>query len=359
MLTFCRNGLLALASLLCAWPLQAAPLLPVRIAIVSFTQGGQPVFGGIAGRVVEEGWLQQALRERGAELQWQALPHANAGPQINEGFANGSLDFAVRGDLPSVIALAGGVPGKLVVPGGNGDNVYLVVPAHSSATTVEDLKGKRLALHRGRPWEFAFSQFLASKGLSLADFKISNLNPQVGAAAVSAGKVDAAVLLSESYLLEDKQVAKVIWSTKQGSNDWRLVSDLWATDRFVNDHADLTQLVANAWVRAAGWIAQEQNADAFYRYASRAGTPESVLRRESQGDPVPWAQRWAPKTDAQLLAHYNALSQYALDNKLVRAKVDIAPALATHFTRQALLEQNLQHTWPALDTAQNATGVTP
>ena len=88
----------------------------VRIGIVSFTQGGKPVFGGIPGRVIEEGWLEQELKKRGVTLEWQALPHANAGPQINEGFSNNSLDFAVRGDLPSVIALAGGVPGKLVSP---------------------------------------------------------------------------------------------------------------------------------------------------------------------------------------------------------------------------------------------------
>lgn len=345
MLTFCRQGLLACITLFAAWHVQAQSPTPVKIAIVSFTQGGKPVFGGIAGRVVEEGWLEQALRERGAELQWQALPHANAGAQINEGFSNGTLDFAVRGDLPSVVALAGGVPGKLVVPGGSGNNVYLVVPKDSPAKSIEDLQGKRIALHRGRPWEFAFSSFLASKGLGLKDFKVANLNPQVGAAAVSAGKVDAAVLLSEAYLLEDKGVGKVIWSTKQGSDDWRLISDLWATDRFIDANPELTQLVATAWVRAAWWLAQEQNADEYYRFSSRAGTPEDVLRRDDQGDPVTWKQRWAPKTDAQLLKHYNALSQYALDNRLIRTPVDFSKSLATRFTQQALVDLKLPSDW--------------
>lgn len=345
MLTFFRHGLLACITLFSAWHAQAQSPTPVKIAIVAFTQGGKPVFGGIAGRVVEEGWLEQALRERGAELQWQVLPHANAGPQINEGFSNNTIDFAVRGDLPSVIALSGGVPGKLVVPGGNGNNVYLVVPKDSPAQSIDDLKGKRLALHRGRPWEFAFSQFLASKNLSLKNFKVANLNPQVGAAAVSAGKVDAAVLLSEAYLLEDRGVGKVIWSTKQGEDDWRLVSDLWATDRFIDANPELTQLVATAWVRAAWWLAQEENADEYYHFSSRAGTPENVLRRDDQDDPVTWRQRWAPKTDAQLLKHYGALSQYALDNRLIRSPVDFSKSLATHFTQQALVDLKLPSDW--------------
>ncbi|WAF88496.1 ABC transporter substrate-binding protein [Metapseudomonas otitidis] len=339
----------ALAALfLAAQALAAEAPSTVRIAIVAFTQGGKPVFGGIPGRVIEEGWLEQQLASRGVKLEWTALPHAGAGPQINEGFTNNSIDFAVRGDLPSVIALAGGVPGKLVVPGGSGNNIYLVVPAGSEATRIEDLKGKRLALHRGRPWEFAFVNFLASKGLSLKDFKIANLNPQVGAAAVSAGKVDAAVLLNESYLLEDKGVGRIIWSTKQGANDWRLVSDLWGTDDFIQRYPDITQLLATAWVKAAWWISQEQNQDAYYQLSSRAGTPESVLRRDDQGDPVGWKERWAPKSDQQLKAHYQALAHYALDSRLIRGEVDIAPSLATRFTNQAVIDLHLEDYWPSL-----------
>ncbi|UTL93711.1 ABC transporter substrate-binding protein [Pseudomonas fluorescens] len=329
--------------------LAAEPPAAVRIAIVAFTQGGAPVFGGIPGRVIEEGWLEQQLAARGVKLQWTALPHAGAGPQINEGFSNNSLDFAVRGDLPSVIAGAGQVPGKLVVPGGSGNNIYLVVPADSPVHDIQALKGKRLALHRGRPWEFAFSNYLASQGLKLSDFKIANLNPQVGAAAVSAGKVDAAVLLNEAYALEDKGVARILWSTKQGADDWRLVSDLWGTDAFITQYPELTQLVATAWVRAAWWISQEQNRDGYYALSSRAGVAESVLRRDDQDDPVAWKTRWAPKSDEQLKAHYHALAQYALDNRLIRAPYDISQDLATGFTRQALIDLQLTHYWPSLD----------
>ncbi len=349
MKSFWRNGLVALTGLLLsAIALAEQAPTAVKIAIVAYTQGGKPVFGGIAGRVIEDGWLEQQLSQRDIKLEWIALPHAGAGPQINEGFSNNSIDFAVRGDLPSVIAGAGGVPGKLIVPGGSGNNIYLVVPAGSEAKSIEDLKGKRVALHRGRPWEFALSNFLASKSLKLDDFKIANLNPQVGAAAVSAGKVDAAVLLSEAYALEDKGVGKIIWSTKQGANDWRLVSDLWGTDLFVQQHPDLTQLLATAWVKAAWWISQEQNQDAYYQLSSRAGTAESVLRRDDQNDPVAWKDRWAPKSDQQLKAHYQALTAYALANHLIRDNYDITPSLATGFTNQALIDLKLTDYWPAL-----------
>lgn len=344
-----RRRLAVLA--LSAWSLNAvAAQTPttLKIAIVAYTQGGKPVFGGIPGRVIEEGWLESELAKQGTRLEWVALPHAGAGPQVNEGFSNNSLDFAVRGDLPSVIGGTGGVPGKLVVPGGSGNNVYLVVPSNSPARNIEDLKGKRIALHRGRPWEFAFSNFLASQSLDLKDFKIANLNPQVGAAAVSAGKVDAAVLLNEAYLLEDKGVGKILWSTKQGSNDWRLVSDLWGTDDFLERYPQTTQLLATAWVKAAWWISQEQNRDEYYRITSRAGTPESVLRRDDENDPVDWKTRWAPKNDGQLKAHYDALSSYAQDTRLIRTPFVIEKFLATTYTRQAVRDLQLESYWPGL-----------
>ena len=101
---FWRNGLVALTGLLLsATALAEQAPTAVKIAIVAYTQGGKPVFGGIAGRVIEDGWLEQQLSQRGVKLEWIALPHAGAGPQINEGFSNNSIDFAVRGDLPSFV----------------------------------------------------------------------------------------------------------------------------------------------------------------------------------------------------------------------------------------------------------------
>ncbi|MFW1786618.1 ABC transporter substrate-binding protein, partial [Acinetobacter nosocomialis] len=86
--------------------------------------------------------------------------------------------------------------------GGIGNNVYLVVPPDSPVKSIEDLKGKKIALHRGRPWEINFGQLIQSKGLTLKDFQIVNLNPQAGAAALSAKSVDAFFTLSDALTLQ-------------------------------------------------------------------------------------------------------------------------------------------------------------
>ncbi len=73
-----------------------------------------------------------------------------------------------------------GVKTQIVVPGGIGNNVYLIVPENSPIKSIEELKGKKIALHRGRPWEINFGQLIQSKGLSLKDFQIVNLNRKLG-----------------------------------------------------------------------------------------------------------------------------------------------------------------------------------
>ena len=78
---------------------------------------------------------------------------AAVGTLVNEAFTNGSIDFAGYGDLPSVVVNASGTHTRLIVPGGVGSNTYLVVPAGSTAKSIVDLKGKRIALNRGRPWK--------------------------------------------------------------------------------------------------------------------------------------------------------------------------------------------------------------
>ena len=74
--------------------------------------------------------------------------------------------------------------------------------------------------------EVTFSKLLAENGLKLSDFKIYNLDPQAGAAAVAAGRVDGFFTLSDAYSLVDKQVGKIIWSTKTAPDDWKMRAEL-------------------------------------------------------------------------------------------------------------------------------------
>jgi sulfonate transport system substrate-binding protein len=328
----------------------------VRIATVVFQAGGKPVLAGTAALVESDGWLRNELSARGIELEWVPAPHASVAATINEGFANGRLDFASYGDLPSLIANAAGVRTKLVVPSGRGTDTHLIVPADSTARSIEDLKGKRIALHRGRPWELPFQRLLDSKGLKYEDFTILNLNPEAGATAILGKKVDAMYAMTDAYVLEERGAAKIIWSTADAPADWKLRAELWGSEAFIDAHPELTELVARAFVRAAHFASLEENRARMLKLGTASGTPESVVRRSLEAV-KPYRDNWSPLFDANVVEHYRHSARLAFDKGLVSRLVDFEEIHDPRFVASSLRALGLEGYWvPAGATAAADTG---
>lgn len=315
----------------------------IRIATVAYANAGKTIFNGPAYVMDRDKWLEQQLAKRNIKLEWVPAATASVGTFVNEEFANKRIDFAFYGDLPSIIANASGVSTRLIAPGGSGNNVYLVVPPGSPAKSIADLKGKRIALHRGRPWELSFAKLLEANHLGFEDFRIFNLNPQAGAAALSAGRVEAFFTLSDAYLLEDKQVGRIIWSSKQAPADWKMRAELWGASDFVAQQPELTQLVVDAYLKAAYWTSQPTNKDSYQADQAQSGQPLSVLQREVDGEP--WARHFSPLYDQALRQHYQDGIAYSLKAKLIRNDVKVDSLLEPKFVEQGLKDLQLQDFW--------------
>lgn len=326
----------------------------VRIAVVAFSNGGKTQYAGASALIDADKSLEKALAARNIKLEWVPVSTAAVGTLVNEAFTNQSIDFAAYGDLPSVVVNAAGTHTRLIVPGGVGSNAYLVVPANSTAKSIADLRGKRIALNRGRPWEVPFGKLIAANGLKLSDFRIFNLDPQAGAAAVAAGRVDGFFTLSDAYPLVDKQVGKIVWSTKFAPDDWKMRAELWGDAGFVARYPEVTQLVATAYVRAAWWISQPQNRDAFVKVLSASGQPESVVRREYDGEKLPWKDQWSPLFTPALSAHYRDVAAYSVQARLASEPVDVNSLLAPQFVATALRQLGIEHYWD--DAAPSVAG---
>lgn len=336
---------LVLFALSAALPAAAATPKVVRIATVAYFDADKPLFVGRPSIIARQGWLASELSKRGIALQWVPASHTAVGPIINEAFANHSIDFAEYGDLPSIIVNAAGVATRVVVPSGIGLDTYLVVPAGSTAKTIDDLKGKRIAIHRGRPWEVPLLRLLESRGLSYADFKVYNMNPQAAAAALAAGSIDALYTLNDALILEDQHVGKIIWSTRNAPPDWKMRAELWAAKDFIDRYPDITQLVATAYVKAALWSSQSENKDALIKLYTRPGIAEDLTRREYDNGAVPWSERWSPLFDAAVFDHYRHVTDYAVAKKLIRKPLAPDALLEPRFVNAALAQLGLTDYW--------------
>lgn len=306
----------------------------VRIASVAYANAGKTEHYGLSALMAQDPEFLSALKDKNLEPEWVMAPVASVGTFVNEEFANKRVDFALYGDLPSIILNASGIKTRLLATSGSGSHVYLVVPKDSPAQSLDDLKGKRIALHRGRPWEIPFAKLLEEKGFGFNDFKIFNLNPQAGGAAIAANRIDALFTLSDAFLLEDKHVGRIIWSSKSSPLDWKMSAGLFGAEGFIEQHPDVTQIVVDAYVRALNWSRDEANQDAYLELQSKTGVPVSVINRELAG--APWASHFNPMLDQSVRQHYQDAIAYALKAKLIRSDVDVDGLLDERFLNQAL-----------------------
>lgn len=318
----------------------------VRIIASGRTIGGQYVPGGLGGVVQSQDWLRKELEAKGWKLEFVDMPHAIGGPMINEGFANKSLEFAYYGDLPAVIGAGGGAPQRTVASLRGGFYTYLLVPPGSPIRSIEDLKGKRVALHRGRPWEVPFARLAQSRGLALADFKIINVNPSAGAAALAAGKVDAFVgTIADTYRLTSKNAGRILWSTKEAPEDWAARTELFGRSDFVAAHRDIAVIVAAAYLRAAKWASAEENRDAYIKRLSRE-TPEAAIRADFENT-GPWKDRFAPSSPELVQKHYRYVIDYAAQTGLAQDKPRIEDLIDLDLVPEALRLAGAEGYWNA------------
>lgn len=318
----------------------------LRIAVISQAEKGKLSVRGSAltDRIIDEGWLEAELGKRGVKLVWFPIQSADTGASTNEAFAAHRIDFANYGDLPSLTLNAAGVRTQVIVPVGPGSDTYLMVPPTSTDQTIQDLKGKRVSLHRGRPWEIGFLRLIGSQNLSYNDFKMYNINPQAGASALAAGSVDA-LYTNGALLLEEKGIGKIIWSTKDAPLDWKMRAELWGAKDFTSQYPELTQLVATAYVKAAYWAAQEANKETVIQIGTRNGTPESVVRKGYEDSGVSWKDRWNPLFDEVVYAHYKTTVDFAAQKKLIGKKLDPKELTEPKFLQAALKELKLEGYW--------------
>ena len=319
----------------------------LRIAVVSSFAGGKVRLSGVDYAIEKQGWLREELGKRRIALEWFPAPNAAVGPIVNEAFANHQIQFAGYSDLPSIILNASPTSGKtkLLVPGNPTDS-FLVTPKGSTARSIEDLKGKRLAIHRGRPWELPLLRLLESRGLSYKDFQIYNINPEAGAAAVATGGVDGLFTIS-AYGLEDKGVAKIIWSTADQPLSWKSWGGFWGSRRYLEDQPEIAQLVVTAYVKAAHWVAQPEHKEEIILLGTANGTPERILRRTYEESNISWKDRWSPLFPPALYAHYRDAVAYARKNGIIQGDVDVDALLDDRLVQTALKQLSLTDYWTA------------
>lgn len=129
------------------------------------------------------------LDDLGYRIKWSTF---TSGPPLLEAVNAKAVDFGSVGNTPPVFA-AGANSKITVVAATHGDSAgeTILVPSDSPLRKPEDLKGRTVAVAQGSSAHFQLIASLKRAGLSLADVKVTLLQPADALAAFTSGKVDA------------------------------------------------------------------------------------------------------------------------------------------------------------------------
>ena len=318
----------ALAGLL-AFTANAGELKEIRIAVPDLSAGTQHSGGGVVDVLRDQQIFEKAFADQGIKIQWSFFK--GAGPVINEAFANGQVDLAYLGDLAAIIGKSNGLDTRLLSASARGVKQYLGVVPGSGIKTLQDLKGKRVAIFRGTATQLSFDAALASVGLSEKDVKVINLDFNAAVAALAAKQIDASWGSSGLTALQAKGLAELPLNTKDLGGAGSVQSVLVGTGKFVDGHPEAVAKLLKAQQQAVEWLTQDSNKDAYVQLVSGlASYPPVILTQDLKDQNL--SEVFPSTLDPLFLKNLQGKVDLAAQQKLIRKpfKVNewVAPELA-------------------------------
>ncbi|KJZ66862.1 ABC transporter substrate-binding protein [Pseudomonas fluorescens] len=337
---FHKGRIAAVLAALLAIPLAQADVLRIGVATAG---GGDPVTfsGSTLGIVRNQQLLEKAFAGTGTEVQWFFFK--GAGPAVNEALSNQQLDFAYQGDLPAVVGRSNGLDTKLLAALGVRANLYLAVPKASQIKSIEDLKGKKVAVFRGTNGHLVTINLLAAHGLSERDIKVINLDTGSTQAALVSNGVDAAFGGRELFKLRDQGLIDIVYDNPTQDVRYTRQTALVVRGTYEKEHPDNVQKVVDTLVDAAKWTSDDSHRDAVFTEWAKSNEPAESLRADFTG--VSLRDRASPLVDNFLLGRYQAVSDQAKEEKLIRRPVSIDGWFETSYLQKSLKAKGLETYW--------------
>lgn len=271
------KGLLRIAGL--SATLLSVPLAHAAIGDAKLVLGDQA--RGLRTLVEAAGVLKDA------PYQYQWANFQGAAPLFEAQRAN-LVDTSYAGDLPILMAAAGGVDFKLIETNvGLGQSNAIIVPKDSPLRTVADLKGKTVVVSsaQGSISQNLLYAALKEAGLQRSDVNIQFVMPTDASAAFNAGKIAAWAVFDPYLGVAEQNGARVL---RDGKGLTPSLGFLTATDQSLADpdkRAAINDFAARV-AKARQWAIQHP-ADYAKAYAHLTGLPlptaKIIADRTSQG----------------------------------------------------------------------------
>lgn len=226
--------------------------------------------------------LEKKLEPKGFTVKWTEFP---GGPQLLESLNVGSIDLGHTGEAPPIFAQAANAPLIYYAnepPNPKGEAI--IVPKDSPIKSLEDLKGKKIALNKGSNVHYLLVKALEKAGVRYEDVELAYLPPSDARAAFEKGSVDAWVIwdpfLAEA---ERKTEARILADGTDlvDNREFFLVSE-----QFAKDQQDALDIIYNELKNTEKWVSENKGEAAEFlspQIGMEKETVELTLGRKTFG----------------------------------------------------------------------------
>lgn len=210
---------------------------------------------GLLPVIKERGVLDSALKAKNINVKWVEFP---AGPQLLEGLNVGSVSLGEVGEAPPIFAQAAGanlvyIANQPAAPTAEA----LIIPKDSPIKSIQDLKGKRVALNKGSNVHYLLLKVLEKNNLKLSDIEVVYLPPSDARAAFERGAVDAWVIWDPFFAAAEHQISARVLA--DGSNLVKNYQFYLADRKFAEQHPEILKTVITELNSAADWVKNNQD----------------------------------------------------------------------------------------------------
>lgn len=252
------------------------------------------------------------------EIEWSEF---TAGPPIVEAASADKIDVAWVGSAPPIFGAASGGAFNAVAAVQEADRYQdsVLVPKGSSIASLEDLKGKKIAVGKGTSAHGLLLNVLDAAGLTFDDVEVAYLAPPEGLAAFQSGDVDAWATWDPFVTQEVSQNGAIDLTADHQELDPYL-QFLISSEKSLQDDGkreDITDYVGRVG-EAFAWA--KDNPDAWGEgWAAESGLPVEVttaVAKKKQNDVVPISD--------ELIANEQALADSFAEAGELPEKIDFS-----------------------------------
>jgi sulfonate transport system substrate-binding protein len=192
--------------------------------------------------------LEEDLAADGVKVEWTLSAGSN---KANEYLRSDAIDFGSTAGAAALLAKANGSAIQTVYIYSKPEWTAIVVPKDSEITSLDQLKGKKIAATKGTDPYFFLLRSLSTVGLSQDDVEIINLQHADGKAALERGDVDAWAGLDPFMAQTEIEAGSTLLFRNIDFNSWGALN---ARSEFIEKYPAYVTRVLAQYERARAWI---------------------------------------------------------------------------------------------------------